>query len=83
MPTTSPSRSLSSRLRAAQAGRAPEETIAVDKTPTTARYTRLAQPVGGEETRCTNSVMPGQRCSRMATAGHTLCNSHRAMLGRG
>jgi hypothetical protein len=27
-------------------------------------------------------VMPGQRCSRMATAGHTLCNSHRAMLGR-
>jgi hypothetical protein len=58
-------------------------TIAGDETPTTARYTRLARPVGGEGTRCTNSVMTGQRCSRMAAAGHTLCNSHRAMLGRG
>jgi hypothetical protein len=55
--------------------------VVVDPTPAPSKPERLPQPATGKQGRCTNSVMAGQRCDRLAVAGGTLCGNHRAMLG--
>jgi hypothetical protein len=42
-----------------------------------------ASPRGSKQTRCTSSVMAGQRCGRAAVVGGTLCGNHQAMQGIG
>ncbi|MCU1451735.1 MAG: hypothetical protein JWP02_3905 [Acidimicrobiales bacterium] len=81
MPTTAAPRSLSARLSAAR-GRPTDDVVVVIEPPP-AKPERLPQPERGKQTRCTNSVMAGQRCDRMAVAGGTLCGNHRAMQGTG
>jgi hypothetical protein len=79
MPTTSAPRSLSARLREAR-GRPTDDTVVVVDSPLP-KPERLPQADVGTQTRCTNSVMAGQRCDRTAVVGGTLCGNHRAMQG--
>jgi hypothetical protein len=78
VPTISATRSLSARLRAARGG--PSEDVVVGEQPPSKREHRPT-PDSDRQGRCTNSVMAGQQCDRMAVAGGTLCGNHRAMLG--
>ena len=84
MPTTSAPGTLSERLRSARGEPAKlvkpaKNEIVVVPFDTTAAE-QMEQPIGKGRSRCMSSVMPGQRCSRIAVAGDTLCSNHRAMV---
>jgi len=77
MPKTTTS-TLSARLRTAQ-GRHPRDVVNMPD----ASVTQLAalKQWHGEGSQCVSSVMAGQRCSRAAVVGDTLCRNHLAMNG--
>jgi len=78
MPTITSTGNLSARLRTAQ-GRRPDDVVEV----TRKSVMQLAEPKEwhGEGSQCGSSVMAGQRCSRAAVVGETLCRNHLAMMG--